>query len=126
MVPRRGPHELPTERRDHERRVDSIARFGLDRVDGGAVRGLGDLYAEAVGESLDDGPCDSKGAEVGAEADAEQAAHLADDDGEVWDEVVDDEARVDGAQAHGGDAGEAEEPDDYGVVVVRGRSEKES
>ena len=126
MAPRRGPHQLPTEGRDHERRVDSIARFGLDRVDGGAVRDLGDLRTEVVGEGLDDGPRDSKGPEVGAKADSEQAAHHADDDREVWDEAVGDEARVDGAQAHGGDADEAEEPDDCGVVVVRGRSEKKS
>ena len=69
---------------------------------------------------MDDGPGDGKGTDIGANGDGGEAHEFAHDNGEEGDEVVDDEARVYGAEAHAQDADEREEADDEGGVIVRG------
>lgn len=85
---------------DHERGIDSISRFWRYGVNSGSVCDLRRLQAKIDEEGLDDGSSDGKGAGICADSDAGKAHELAEDDGEERDEFIDDEARVDGAEAH--------------------------
>ena len=125
MVPRGGAHELAAEHTDHVGGIDAIAGLWLDGVDIAAVGDLAGLQAEIDREGLDDGAGDGEGAGVGADEDAEEAEEFAEDDGEEGHEAVDDEAGVQGPEAHGADADEGEEADgEGGVVVGRGGEEE--
>lgn len=125
MIARGRAHELAAENTDHVRGIDAIAGLGLDGVDVAAVGDLAGLQAEVDGEGLDDGAGDGEGAGVGADEDAGEAEQLAEDDGEERDVLVDDEARVEGAEAHSEDADEGEEADGEGRVGVGRGGEEE-
>lgn len=120
-----GPRELAAKGEDHEGRVDAVARAGRDGVDGGAVRDLGGLHAHVEQKGLEDGARHGEGARVGAQADAEDAEGFAQKDAPERGKAVDDEAAIEGDDAHGADADEGEEADDEGGVVVGWAREEE-
>ena len=125
MVPRRRPHQLPTEHTHHVRGIHAIPALGLDSVDRGPIRDLARLQPDVEKARLNNGPRDGVQTRVGADADSREADGFADDDGEEGLGAFHDGAGVDGAPGHGGDADEGEEADGEGCVVVRGAGEEE-
>lgn len=84
----------------HEGGVDSVPRFWRYGVNGGSVGDLRCLQSEIDEEGLDYRASDGKGTGVCADGDAGETHELAKDDGEERDELIYDEAGIDGSETH--------------------------
>ena len=119
VVPDRGAHELSAEHAHHIRGVDSIPCFRRNSVDRTPVRDLAGLETEIDGKRLDDGSGDRERAGIRSDGYPRDADELAENDGKERHELVDDEAGIWWAEAHGAHTDQGEETDDEVVVIVR-------